>query len=84
MEAGFEGINKYFTRRQNTFAQYIATQLIMDLCERSTQRPRVRVSWRWWEKSSLDLEGAKKRAVASAADSDEKESIGEEDIIPLE
>ena len=31
-EAGFKGIRKFFTRRQNTVAQYIATQLIMDLC----------------------------------------------------
>ena len=43
-EAGFEGIRKMFKRRQNTVAQYIAKQPIMDLCERATHRPVVRVS----------------------------------------
>ena len=30
-EAGFERIGTYITRRQNTVAQYIATQQILDL-----------------------------------------------------
>ena len=47
-EAGFEGITKSVTRRQNTVAYYIATRTIMDLCERSTRRPGVRVSQWWW------------------------------------
>ena len=37
-EAGFEGIRKAVTRRQNTVAQYIATRPILDLCERAMQR----------------------------------------------
>ena len=37
-EAGFEEIELYITRRQNTVAQYIATQPIMDLCEQSVWR----------------------------------------------
>ena len=48
-EAGFEGIRKAVTRRQNTFAQYIATRPIMDLCERATQRVGARVSRQWWD-----------------------------------
>ena len=47
-ESGLEGIRKSFTGRQNTVAQYIATQPILDLCERSTQRPGARLSQRWW------------------------------------
>ena len=47
-EAGFEGIGKYITRRQNTVAQYIVTQPIMDLCERSARRMGERVSRWWW------------------------------------
>ena len=43
-EAGFEGIRNSITRRQNTVAQYIAKQQIMDLCERATQRLGERVS----------------------------------------
>ena len=50
------------TRRQNTVAQYIATEPIMDLCERATQRLGVRVSRRWREQDGIDLEGSKKRA----------------------
>ena len=69
-EEGFEGIGKYITRSQNTVAQYIATRLILDLCERSARRPEARVSWRWWEQPGLDLEGAKKRAAAAAEESD--------------
>ena len=48
-EAVFEEIGVYIKRRQNTVAQYIATRPILDLCERSVQRPGAWVSWRWWE-----------------------------------
>ena len=65
------------------FAQYIATQPILDLCERSAQRPGARVSQRWWEQGSIDLEGAKKRAAA-AEESDGGETLGEEKGMPLE
>ena len=47
-EEGFEGIRKAVTRRQNTVAQYIATQPILDLGERATQWEGARVSQRWW------------------------------------
>ena len=45
------------------FAQYIAMQPILDLCERGTHQPGARVSWRWWEQDGIDLEGANKRAT---------------------
>ena len=63
IEAGFEGIGKSITRRQNTVAQYIATQPILDLCERATPRLGDRVSRQWWEKEGIDLEKGKGRAV---------------------
>ena len=81
-EAGFEGIGTYIKRRQNMISQYIATQPILDLCERSDRRPMARVSQRWWEQEGLDLEGAKKRTEA-AAESDREETIGKEEGIPL-
>ena len=62
-EAGFKGISKSIARRQNTVAQYIATQPILELCEWSDLRPGVRVSRSWWEQAGIDLEGAKKRAA---------------------
>ena len=83
LEAGFEGIGTYITRRQNMVAQYIATRPIMDHCEWSAWRPEARVSWRWWEQDGLDLEGANNRAVA-AAESDGEEALGEEEVMPLE
>ena len=42
------------------------------------------MSWRWWEKFGLYLEGANKRAAAAAAESDVERTIGEEEGIPLE
>ena len=45
-EAGMEGIRKSVTRTQNTFAQYIVTRPILDLCERATWRPGARISQR--------------------------------------
>ena len=44
VEASFEGIGEYVTGRQNTVAQYISTQPILDLCERSDWRPGVWVA----------------------------------------
>ena len=83
VESGFEGIVTYITRSQNTVTQYIATQPILDLCERSDRSPGAKVSQRWWEQDGLDLEGAEKREVA-AAESDREETIGEEEGMHLE
>ena len=86
VKAGFEGVDKYSTRRQNTVAQYIAMRPILDLCKWSARRPGEMVSRRWCEHASLDLEGAKKRAAAAseAVDSDREDLIGEEEGMPLE
>ena len=69
-EAGFGEIGVNITRRKNAVAQYIATRPILDLCERSGQRPGDWVSWRWWEHEGIDIEGDMDRAVA---DSDREE-----------
>ena len=61
--------------------QYIVMRPVLDLCERSTWRPGARVSQRWWEQASIDLEGEEKRAAEEATDSDSKldsDSGGEE------
>ena len=73
-EAGFEGIQKAITRRQNTVAQYISTWPILDLCERSTQRVGARVSRWWWEQEGIDLEAGKERAAEAIAMNSESES----------
>ena len=60
-----ERIRKSITKRQNTVAQYIATRLILDLCEKATRGPGARVSRRWWDQAGIDLEGARKQAADS-------------------
>ena len=39
-----EDVEAYSLRRQNMAVQYIATQLILDLCEEAVQWPGTRVS----------------------------------------
>ena len=73
-EAGFEEIRKSITRMQNTVAQYISTQLIMDLCERATHRAVARVSQWWWYQKGIDLKTAKERVAEALATDSESES----------
>ena len=56
-EAGFQEVETYVSRRQNTMAQYILTMPIMDLFLAAKQRPGPRVTMRWWEQEGLNLEG---------------------------
>ena len=83
-EAGFEGISKNITSRQNMVAQYIATQQMMKLCERSARRLGARVSWRWREQSGIDLEGAKKRTAEAVRDSESDSYLGGEELSGME
>ena len=76
-EAGFEGIRKAITRRQNTVAQYIATRPILDLCERGTQRLVARVSRQWWKQEGIYLEKAKGRAAYTTTTDSESEAESE-------
>ena len=48
-DLGSEEVEAYVLKRQNTAAQYIVTQPIIDLCEEAVQWPGTRVSKRWWE-----------------------------------
>ena len=66
MEAGFEEIGFYITRRKNTVAQYIATQPIMDLCERYVQRLGAWVSRQCWYQEGIHMEGVKERLAAES------------------
>ena len=52
----------------------------MDLSERATCQPVVRVSRRWWEQDSIDLERAKKQAAETTTVS-ESESEEEADVV---
>ena len=46
-EADFKDVQTSINIRQNTDAQYIATQQLLDLCEGTTQIGGARVAIRW-------------------------------------
>ena len=52
--------------RQNTVARFIATKLIMCLCEETEITPGAWMGLYWWEKAGIDLIGARERAAAAA------------------
>ena len=65
-EADFEATEEYIWIRRNTFAQFIAIQSILYLCEETERTPGARMGIQWREKSGIDLTGARERAAAAA------------------
>ena len=57
-KAGFEEVEAYVLRRNNTVGKYTATRTILYLCEKTVRRTGTWVSKRWWEHEGLDLEGS--------------------------
>ena len=53
-EAGFKEIRELITNRQNTVAQYIATQPLMEFYKGAKQIGGTRVSRRWWDQKGVD------------------------------
>ena len=47
-DTGVVWIRTSILRRQNTVAQFIATQPILDLCEKAIRSPGAQVARRWW------------------------------------
>ena len=62
-EAGFKDIWTSIKNRQNTVAQYIVTQPLMDLYEGTNHIGGARVSRRWWDQKGIDWEKAKTRVA---------------------
>ena len=56
-EAGLNEVETYVYRRQNTFARFIETSPIMELCLAAARRTGSRVANRWWYQGGLYLEG---------------------------
>ena len=67
---GFTEIRKSIKNRQNTVAQYIVTQTLLDLCGQTTRRGGAVVSMRWWEQKGIDWETAKAWAAETDLESD--------------
>ena len=53
-EAGIVQARTSVLRRQNTAAQFVATRLILVLCEGTERRGGTRVPQRWWEQPGID------------------------------
>ena len=62
VEAGFQNMNTYVSRRYNTVAQFILTRPIMELCLAAERRPGSRVANQWCDQDRLDLEGMRTAA----------------------
>ena len=63
-EAGFLWMEEYVRWHQNTVAQYIATQSLLDLCEGLERAPGEQVGMRWWEQEGIALERAREATAA--------------------
>ena len=50
-------VETYISCLHNTFAQFIATRNILDLCLTAERRPGPRVNKQWYEQDVLDVEG---------------------------
>ena len=69
-EAGFKDTRMSINNRQNTVAQYIATQPLLDLCEGTSHIGGERVSKRWWYQKGIDWEKAKARVAETDSESE--------------
>ena len=69
-EAVFKDIRTSINNRQNTVAQYIATQPLLDLCKGTNQIGGARVSRRWWDQKGIDWEKAKARVAETDSESE--------------
>ena len=77
-EAGVVRIRTSILWRQNTVAQFIATQPILGLCEVIERRPGTRVPRICWEHTGIDWKVA--RGEAAAKDGDNEEEAAEPDL----
>ena len=75
--AGFLTMKEYVRWCQNTAAQYIATQSLLDLCEVSVRAPGEQVGMRWWEKAGIELAGEREVAAAVLEEEGGEERRGE-------
>ena len=63
-EAGVVRVKMSILRKQNTVAQFIATRLILGICEVVERWRGTRVPRRWWEQMGIDWNLAREKAAA--------------------
>ena len=56
---GLYEIGVYIACQQNMVKQYIVTCPIMCLCLVEERRPGMKLLWRWWEQTNLDILGTR-------------------------
>ena len=64
---GFEPMEAYIQRRQNTVAQTFATRSLLYLFEVEGRKQGARVEMWWWKQAVIDLSGATEMAAAAEA-----------------
>ena len=79
-EAGLTDIRKSIANRQNTVVQYIATRLLLDLCEGARAMEGARVPMRRLNQAKIDWETAKSKGVETNSTSGSRmDTDGEEE-----
>ena len=61
---------------------FVATRLILALCEGSERRGGARVPQRWWEQKGIDWKLARERAEDAATEGTTKDTAGAETTAP--
>ena len=76
-EAGIVRARTLILRRQNTVAQFIATQPILELCEVAERQGGTRVPQLWWEQPGIDWKLAREQGERAAESAGQAEATAE-------
>ena len=74
-EAGFTDVRTSINRRQNMFAQYIATRPLLELCKGAKQRGGARGTMRWWDQKLIYWEKAKARVEETGSEAESETDV---------
>ena len=83
-EAGLTDVQTSINRRQNTVAQYISTQPLLDLCKGVKQREGARVTMRWRDQTGIYWEKAKARGAETESESESSTDTEGEEVRDIE
>ena len=70
-EAGFDTMETFIRKIQNTVTQYIATGPILDLCEAAARKRGARLGMWWWEQAVMDMTGVQETEEASEGEEED-------------